>query len=170
MRAKKIAATALVLLHLLSVAAFLWTDFTRRSTGGVAAAVHLYNNVSGAFRDYTYFAPSVASDMKAAFLLEDAAGRAWVMNFATEDREADFRYKCIINVSMRNEWGRDLFAQSWAATLLGSEPAAERVTVMVGRHDLPTMADYRRGRRPQWLTIYAGEFARRALPSEASAP
>jgi hypothetical protein len=169
-RVKKILATSLVLLHLLSVSVFLWTDFPRDSAPGEHAALRLYLNLSGSFRDYTYFAPSVASDMKAAFLVEDAGGRARLVNFTSANKEADFRYSCIINACMRQPWGRDLFAQSWAAALLGSEPEAERVTVIVGRHDLPTMEDYRRGRRPQWLTIYAGEFARRALPSEASAP
>ena len=161
MRPKKVLATSLVLAHLALVATFLWTDFARRPPRPVAAALRLYLNLTGTFRDYTYFAPSVANDLKAGFLLEDAAGRARLVPFASDNGEVDFRYGCIIYASMWDEAGRDIYAQSWAALLLGSNPEAERVTVMVRRLEMPSMELYRRGERPRWETVYAGEFARR---------
>ena len=160
MRFKQSTVTCLVLLHLFSVAAFIWTDLPAHVPSKLNAALLLYKNLSGTFRDFTFFAPAVGSDFKAAFLLEDSDHRTRVINFVTNNREADFRYRCLISSGMRNEAGRDLFAQSWAALLLGSNPDAEKVTVAVKRFSLPTMADYRQGKRPQWQMIYVGEFIR----------
>jgi hypothetical protein len=161
MSLKQRAATCLMLLHLLSVAAFIWTDLPERAPAKLSAALVLYKNVSGSFRDYTFFAPSVGSDYKAAFLLEDANRRSRVVNFLTNNPEADFRYRCIISSGMRSEAGRDLFAQSWAALVLGGNPDASKVTVAVKRYSLPTMEAYRQGQRPQWQMVYVGEFMRR---------
>lgn len=161
MRLKQLLATSLVLAHLLLVAAFLWADFVREPSRPLSAALLLYLNLSGSFRDYTYFAPNVGGDVKAAFLLEDPAGRARLVEFSSENREVDFRYDCIIHAAMWDEAGRDIHAQSWAALLLGNEAGAERVTVMVRQLEMPSMESYRRGERPRWETVYAGEFARR---------
>lgn len=161
MRPRQIFITCLVLLHLLAVAAFIWTDFGS-SPGSLGAALRTYRNVSGIFRDYTFFAPAVGSDYKAAFLLEDAGGGgARLVDFYSDSREINFRYRCLIGAGMRNVDAQDLYARSWAALLLGSDPAAGKVTVMTRMYALPTMAEYRRGRRPEWKTIYAGEFIRR---------
>lgn len=161
MRPRQMLATSLVLAHVLLVAAFLWADPVRNPPRPLGAALRLYLNLSGAFRDYTYFAPEVGSDVKAGFLLEGAGGRARLVQFASGNKEVDFRYNCIIHSAMWDEAARDLHAQSWAALLLGNDPGAERVTVMVRRLEMPSMEGYRRGERPRWATVYAGEFARR---------
>lgn len=160
-RLKKIIQTSLVLLHLMTVAAFLWAGFPGDSSGRLSDALRTYNNLSGSFRDYTYFAPAVGDNYKAAFILEDARGQSRLINFISDNREVDLRFQCIITVGMRREVLRDVFSQSWAALLFGSNPNAQKVTVMARRASVPTMADYRRGQRPSWVTVYAGEFARR---------
>lgn len=143
---------------------FIWTGVAERATGRVGEALRLYKNLSGAFRDYTFFAPAVASDVKAGFLLEDTEGHASFVAFRARNREVAFKYNSIVAVSMRDERGRDLFAQSWAALMLGSHPAATSVTVVVDSFVLPPMKEYRAGARPAWQTIYAGTFARRNGP------
>jgi hypothetical protein len=150
-------------LHLLSVALFIWTVFAEDLPGKLPAALRFYKNLSGTFRDYAFFAPEVASDVKAGFLVTNTAGEESFVNFVTKNGEVGFRYNCIIAACMRgtrNVRGRDLFAQSWAALLLGSDPGADRVTVMVKRLDVPSMRDYRAGKRPEWRTLYVGEFGR----------
>jgi hypothetical protein len=151
------------LLHLAAVAGFIWTRAAEEAPGRVGEALRLYKNLSGAFRDYTFFAPAVASDVKAGFLLETADGPASFVAFRARNREVAFKYNSIIASSMRDERGRDLLAQSWAALMLGSHPAATSVTVVVEAFVLPTMPEYRAGARPEWRPIYAGTFARRDL-------
>jgi hypothetical protein len=149
-------------LHLVSVAVFIWSGFPGDRTGTAPGVLRAYRNASGTFRDYAFFAPSVASDVKAGFVVSDRGGHATFIHFAAANREIDFRFNCVIAACMRDPRGRDLFARSWAAMLLGGTPGADRVGVVVKALDVPTMRRYREGSRTQWSTVYVGEFERRA--------
>jgi hypothetical protein len=143
------------------VTLFIWADWPERYPRHLNTIFRTYQNLSGTFRDYAFFAPTVGSDLKAGFLVEDSAGRSRLVNFTADNREVAFRYNCIITACMRDVRGRDLFAQSWAALLLSSNPDTSRVTVIVREFSLPPMEAYREGQRPRWETIYLGEFAQR---------
>lgn len=162
MRPKEIVITFLVLLHLSSVMIFIWADWPERSRQNINKFLRTYQNLSGTFRDYAFFAPSVGNDIKAGFLLRDSTGNSTIVNFVSDNREVNFRYNCIILACMRDVRGRDLFAQSWSALMLGTNPEAENVTVMVKEFALPTMGEYSRGQRPKWDLLYVGEFARQS--------
>jgi hypothetical protein len=54
---------------------------------------------------------------------------------------------------------RDLLA-SWAGSMLGRHPEAQKVEVRVEAYDVPSMAEYRAGARPQWVLVYAETFVR----------
>lgn len=150
----------LVLMHLASVVGFIWTDIPGSPAPGLVESwLRLYQNLSGSFRDYRFFAPSVASDTKAGFLLQNAAGEYRLVNFSAPNREIGFRYSCII-ATMRDQRAQDLFARSWAAFLLGNDSTAQKVVVMVKAFMVPTMAEYREGSRPEWRLVYGGEFER----------
>lgn len=156
-------------LHLAFVVASVSTNFGRLPAGILKSTVLTYCNLSGTFRDYTFFAPGVASALKAAFLVEDTAGgEPTLVSFGAESREISFRYGSIMRSGMQDERGRDLFAQSWSALVLGNRPSAESVTVMVERMIVPSMEEYRRGQRPQWVPVYAGKFSRRGAGERES--
>jgi hypothetical protein len=157
-RAARVLAV-LASLHLAYLITFVWLGVGRFPPGAAGRALQTYGNLSGASRDYSFFAPNVASEVKAAFFVEGAAGGpSKLVTFDSDNREIVFRYACILKAGMQDPRVRDLFAQSWAALVLGSQPDAERVTVIVHRKDLPGMDEYRQGRRPAWKLIYAGEF------------
>jgi hypothetical protein len=157
---------ALAFLHLCSVAGFIWADLGQDSPSRTSIVLRLYKNLSGTFRDYTFFAPSVSSGLGAAFLVESPSDKqSELVNFASDDREISFRYNCIVTSCMRDLRSRELFAQSWSALILGSRPDANTVTVMVHAMDLPSMAEYRAGKRPAWKPVYAGTFGRRERPA-----
>lgn len=162
---KSVLAACLALLHLLSVLIFIWADWPERAPRDLHTVLRTYQNLSGTFRDYAFFAPAVGSDLKAAFVLQEAGGDSRLVPFLSDNKEVAFRYNCIILACMRDVRGRDLFAQSWAALVLGAEPAVERVGVVVKEYSLPPMPAYREGRRPRWETIYLGEFARGGGPA-----
>ncbi len=161
MRPKEIFITFLVLLHLSSVVIFIWADWPERSPRELNVALRTYQNLSGTFRDYAFFAPRVGNDIKAGFLLEDSTGSSRLVNFLADNREVNFRYNCIILACMRDIRGRDLFAQSWSALMLGANPDANKATVMVKEFSMPPMEEYRQGKRPRWELLYVGEFTRR---------
>jgi len=156
--------TAVVLfacLHLLAIAAFVWTGFPAGRSGVLASAFAIYKNLCGGFRNYTFFAPSVAADVEVVFLLEDAAGRVEAIQLEPANREVGFRYSSLVAACMKNERTRDFYAQSWGALVLSGNPKAEKVTVITRILGLGSMRGYREGQRPRWRTLYVGQFVRR---------
>lgn len=166
---------SLGVLHLVLVCIFVWTEAAEASGGPAHRAMRTYKNLSGVFRDYRFFAPKVASDMRAGFFLEEPDGTSTFEAFAADNAEVGLRYHCLVASSMRNERLRDLMARSWSAVMLGSRPWATRVTVVAQAYELPTMAAFAAGQAPRWNVVYAGVFGgaeRRAgaRPAAAVAP
>jgi hypothetical protein len=155
------ACAGLATAHLVLVCAFLWTDATAASGGTIDRAVQTYKNAAGILRDYRFFAPAVASDMRAGFFVRTPDGASEFHPFLADNLEVGFRYNCIITSAMRNEKIRDLMAQSWAAVMLGTRPDAEHVTVVAQSFELPTLAQYGAGARPSWKLVYGGTFDRK---------
>jgi hypothetical protein len=156
--------TILAFLHLALVAAFLWGNPSHGTDA--ESPLHVYQSFSGTWRNYAFFAPDITSDYRAAFVLDDAAGTgSTLVELTGDNREITFRYGAIVAACMETADAREIFAQSWAALLLGARPDAARVTVIVERLEMPGMAAYRAGRRPTWKRIYAGMFDRRTSPS-----
>jgi hypothetical protein len=155
---------ALAFFHLILTAAFLLGN---PSHGTAAESVlHVYQSLSGTWRNYAFFAPDVASGYRAAFVLDDAPGAgSTFVDLIGDNREITFRYDVIIAAGMKSANTREIFAQSWAALLLGTRPDVSQVTVIVDRLDMPGMAAYRAGRRLVWKRIYVGVFDRRTRPS-----
>lgn len=152
-------------LHLALVCLFIWTDVTEGPPGRVSGALRTYRNLSGIFRDYRFFAPAVASDVRAGFFLEAPDGTSTFEAFLADNLEVGFRYHCIVGSGMRDEHLRDLMAQSWSAVMLGAHPEAAMVTVVAESYELPPMRAYAAGALPSWRVIYAGKFDRTARPS-----
>ncbi|HMN96695.1 MAG TPA: hypothetical protein PKC43_09645 [Phycisphaerales bacterium] len=150
-----------IALHLAMVALFVFTGYPGDRRGLIADGLRTWRNLAGIFRDYTFFAPRVATDTKVAFLVEREGGGSRVVTLDSPTREGAFRINCVVNACLRDERARDLFAQSWAAGVLGADPEAIRVSVLAMAFEIPTMAAYREGERPRWLPLYAGAFERR---------
>ena len=160
---------ALASLHLALVCLFIWTDVTETSDSGAGDALRTYRNLGGIFRDYRFFAPAVASDVRAGFFLEEPDGTSRFQAFLADNLEVGFRYHCIVGSGMRDEALRDLMAQSWSAVMLGAHPEAALVTVVAQSYELPPMRAYAAGERPSWKVVYAGKFDRAARSAVALA-
>jgi hypothetical protein len=161
------ALASLAALHLSLVCLFIWTEASEASTSPVHSALRTYKNLSGIFRDYRFFAPAVASDLRAGFFLEQPDGTSTFEALLTDNLEVGFRYNCIVSASMRDAKLRDLMAQSWSAMMLGNHPEATRVTVVAQSFELPSMRAFAAGARPSWKMVYAGTFDRRRHPTDA---
>jgi hypothetical protein len=55
---------------------------------------------------------------------------------------------------------RRAFLGALAANRFGAHPDANVVQVNIEAWDVPTMAEYRRGTRPQWRSVYDATFVR----------
>jgi hypothetical protein len=157
---RKILALTAVIAHLSLVVAFLYAEIGENGSDALSHTLRLYKNFTGLFRDYRYFAPSVGSEFKAGFLVEDRKGASRFTSLESDRREISLRYNVVVSACMRDVRGRDLFAQSWAAFVLGNDPEAQQVTIVVKRLIVPTLAAYRTGEQPYWANIYAATFGR----------
>jgi hypothetical protein len=147
--------------HLVLVGLFLWTGLAESASSAPARALQTYKNLAGIFRDYRFFAPGVASDIRAGFILEQADGTSAFQAFMSESLELGLRYGCIVSASMRDEKVRDVLAQSWSAVMLGQHPEATRVTVVAQGFHLPSLQAFADGEKPAWQVIYAASFDRK---------
>ena len=154
-------ATLCAVVHLCFLVAFVSTGFPQNvGAPWLRHPLVIYQNLSGLFRDYGYFAPRVGTDLRATFLLELRSGGTEVFNFTSNNQEASLRYNNILMASMRDEQGRDLFSRSLAAKVLGERVDATKVTIVVEGRNIPEMRDYQQGMRPEWYLVYAGTFNR----------
>jgi hypothetical protein len=123
--------------------------------------VRAYGDLTGAANNYGFFAPAVASQIRARFLIAPAEGPSSVDTLEVRRPETDLRLNTMLSFFGVSE-AQDLLARSWAATMFGKHPEAVTVTVVADTFILPTMREYREGKRPQWVEFYRGVFARAA--------
>jgi hypothetical protein len=128
-----------------------------------------YAALSGTDSAYSFFAPSVGTHLRVMFELTDAEGKKSTDVLTTgASHEADLRIGDMVAIFWIVD--RDLqrsLAGSWAGRILARHPGAERVVVHLDAYDLPTMAEYREGKRPDWSPYYEAEFVRRARQGAA---
>lgn len=137
-----------------------------------------YGALSGTDSAYGFFAPSVGTQLQATFVLTDAAGNTTTDVLTTGvSKEADLRIGDMVAIFWMDD--QDLkraMAGSWAGRMLARHPEAVRVAVHLDSYNLPSMAEYREGKRPEWDPYYEAVFAHRdstsadAEPSKAGNP
>lgn len=131
-----------------------------------------YGALSGTDSSYGFFAPSVGTQLQATFVLTDAAGKSTTDILTTGvSKEADLRIGDMVAIFwMDDEDLKRGIAGSWAGRMLARHPEATRVVVHLDSYDLPSMDEYREGRRPEWEPYYEAEFVRRAAAAADPEP
>lgn len=137
-----------------------WTTYPYTHAGRFNEIVYALMDVTATNNDFGFFAPSVASQVQVHLLFHDAQGHTESYDLWSNSREINFRLNSVITTAMRRPALRDICARSWAASLLGNRPAAQRITLIAYAHLMPTMAQYRAGVRPAWQPFYEGTFER----------
>ena len=127
----------------------------------IGRSVETYREYTGANNGYGFYAPAVASEWSTTF---DICGGKPTRCFEAREEVANREVGLLISTidGMYMEDGlRDLVAASWAGAQFGRFPRAAVVIVKPRVFLIPTMAEYRRGSKPQWRTAYAYVYARR---------
>jgi hypothetical protein len=120
--------------------------------------IETYRSYSGANSGFGFFAPGVASEWRATF---DVCNNGHCIPAAEEQVAGESRLLLqTINSLLGENELRDLLAASHAARLFARYPHADAVLVKAGIFVVPTMAQYRRGARPQWRDLYGFAFRR----------
>ena len=142
------------------------------AVGGVPGqAAQTYGGLTGADAGYGFFAPSVSAQLRATFVLQDQKGRTWTDTLTSDDnREVQLRIGSMLAHAAEPGRLQEAITVSWAAQLLGRHPTARAVLVRVEAYDLPTMAEYRAGKQPEWALMYEVTFTRAELARAAKEP
>jgi hypothetical protein len=130
--------------------------------GGIVQ--HTYGALSGSDSGFGFFAPGVASQLRATFTMTDDAGNSWtdVLEHGN-NREARLRLGTVVSNFAEEKMRRDV-AASCAATMFGRHPTARQVVVRVEVYELPPMEAYRAGAQPEWIPVYEATVSRENTP------
>jgi hypothetical protein len=112
----------------------------------------LYGMFTGSAVEHGYF-PDVPPNYRAVFILKDKAGRTWEDVLETgSSREGDLRLAQIGAEILDEDYGEE-YASSWARRMFERHPNAVEVEIQVEYYEMPDMAEYRQGARPQWTWV-----------------
>jgi hypothetical protein len=159
----RILAIALAAVHLvLVVCGAAHFRLVPLQWGGIVQ--HTYGALSGSDSSFGFFAPGVASQLRATFTMTDDEGRTWtdVLEHGN-NREARLRLGTVVSNFAEESMRRDV-AASCAATMFGRHPTARQVVVRVEVYELPPMDAYRDGARPEWVPVYEVTVSRENTP------
>ena len=138
-----------------------------RSKSAIGKAVECYGRMSGADSQFGFFAPAVVAGFRTRFILQDKRDDTWTDSLEqTKSPEAGLRLEGIVEHAFANGAAeessarRERLVKSWAAALFTRHPQAASLTIVVEAYDVPTMAEYRAGRRPKWDTVYEARVDR----------
>lgn len=155
----------LVLLAVLHLGcATVFTLAPRAELQRFLSATWVYRCMTGLYRDYGYFAPAVASDVRAAALLARSDGLTTFVPFDAKGHETRLRINNLLGAALDQKGLRNTIVRSMAASLLGADRKVESAHVIFQRQVMPDMLSYRNGHRPAWRTVYVGRFDRRTTP------
>jgi hypothetical protein len=118
---------------------------------------------TGSDNAYGFFAPGVASELRASLTFEDMAGNTWSTSledlFSLEGGLRAMTSVAIFGRQTQSE-RRSEFATSWAAWGLGQFPHATQVRIDVTLIELPDMARFRAGVPINYRSFYSAVFHR----------
>jgi hypothetical protein len=157
---RRIALLLVAGAHLGIVAGGALEKLPRR--GGWATRLLIeYAALSGADSFYTFFAPTVGPAIRLIFTVTDRSGGVCtdVLKGAT-NVEVDSRVDDLFSLFWyADDAFQGTLLRSWAGMMFTRHPGAERIVVRVEAYDLPSMAEYRRGRRSEWDVRHHATFS-----------
>jgi hypothetical protein len=123
-------------------------------------ALAAYGALSGADNSYGFFAPGVAPQRRARFVLTDRSGHSWTEHLTGSARsEASLRVGSIFDTAADPQW-REEMTTFWVARLFARHRSAQSITALLEVEILPSMEEHREGRRPCWRVEFQATFER----------
>ena len=138
-----------------------------QSTSGIGKTVEWYGRMSGADSQYGFFAPEVTALYRSRFILQDERGATWSDSLEqAKSPEVALRLEGVVERAFSNGAAeesaerRERLVKSWAAVMFTRHLRAVSLLVAVEVFDVPTMAEYRGGDRPEWKALYTARVER----------
>lgn len=143
---------------------------TPGKAGSPSHLLTVYTELTGAGTDFSFFSPAVGSEIRVRFRRTDTEGAEEAIQLRTSNREVNARINTMLVSSMRVAELTQPLARSWAALILRSRSDAATVEVVAESYSVPSMSEYRAGRRPVWREIYQAEFEARPRSQTPGVP
>ena len=124
----------------------------------VVSLSSLYSTVTFANRNFGFFAPSVTPDWNLQITAVNDSGHRWRYSLRTPSREMQVKMYSMLGHFAEDNDTMDLFARSWAVHAMNDEPMIIRVDIDVTRNSIPSMSDYRNGKRTRPEPFYSTTF------------
>ena len=126
-------------------------------------ALSLYGNFTGTRARMDFFAPWVASEARADFLIIPAEGPSRRVRLATPNDEASRRLALMYTLyAFPSE--RERLVQAWGSYMLRLHPDAVAVETRVEMLQIPTMAERSAGKLPAWAEVGRATVRRGGAP------
>jgi hypothetical protein len=152
-------AIGLHLFFIISVASHLHNWLAKKPGLRIIAGLEdYYSAITFANRNFGFFAPEVTADWNVHLTMMDASGNTRPYVFRMPNREMEVRMYSMIGHFGETETSSDLFARSWALKAINENPDIREVHVEVTQNAIPTMKEYRNGRRIEPKFLYRTTF------------
>jgi hypothetical protein len=123
----------------------------------LGGAISTYGDFSGAANNYGFFAPSVASEVRARFTVQLKDGQILNDSIYFKNDEMNLRISTMY-IFCSVEEARDPFSRSLGAYVLSRYRNPQKVTVNLEQISIPTMTEFRTGKRIAWELFYSSSF------------
>jgi hypothetical protein len=133
----------------------------------IRRALLTYLHVAGIDSGYGYFAPNVPAGYKLVFELHYPDGRLEYALPAVNSAAAGLRIASLLDEIGRTRSGplREHIVKTLAASILREHPGVKTIRAVFGSLNLPSAAEFERGKRESYDFLYAYDFS----PSEEAA-
>jgi hypothetical protein len=140
-------------IHLL-IAAFFSTHWPveRLLPDFLERPLKLYGLYTGAQTHFNFFAPAVATQARARFVLHGRDGLTRTAELPTPSAEANQRIAMMFTFYGVPET-RPFLARAWGIYMLTLHPDAVAVEVIVEALDIPPLREVRAGRPARWIEV-----------------
>lgn len=124
----------------------------------VAALTSYYSAITFSNRNFGFFAPQVTGDWNLSMTMTDVHGRQRPFSFATPNSEMRVKLYSLLGHFTESDTAMDLFARSWALKAMNENRDVRRVDVVVTQNYIPTMKEWRDGKRIEPYLFYRTTF------------
>ena len=125
-------------------------------------ALQTYLHAAGIERGYGYFAPNVPAGYKLIFELHFADGRVAYELPGVNSAAAGLRVATLLDEIGRTRYDplREYMIKTLAASVWREHPGVKTVRAVFGSLNLPSPAEFERGKRESYDFLYAYDFSR----------
>jgi len=135
-------------------------------------ALLTYLHIAGIDRGYGYFAPNVPAGYKLVFELHYPDGRVEYELPGVNSGAAGLRVATLLDEIGRTRYDplREYIIKTLAASIWREHPGLKTVRAVFGSLNLPSPAEFERGKRESYDFLYAYDFSLSEEPAKAKNP